>query len=132
MFQNYFLYQRRSDGKWLFIPWDLDQNFGTWKGANASAFVGEEGDPDNRSGWWNYFKDSFFRAYRPEFLARLKQLNTTTLAASHVATLVDAALATASVSEAQAAPAGLSCDFQSGADAFKSFATSRNQVVDGL
>jgi spore coat protein CotH len=24
MFQNYFFYQRRSDGLWILSPWDLD------------------------------------------------------------------------------------------------------------
>ncbi|MCA9698381.1 MAG: CotH kinase family protein, partial [Myxococcales bacterium] len=24
-FQNHFVYQRRSDERWLMIPWDLDQ-----------------------------------------------------------------------------------------------------------
>jgi hypothetical protein len=132
MFQNHFLYQRRSDGKWVFMPWDLDQNFGVWNGADASPYVGEEGDEDNRSDWWNHFKDSFFQVYRPEFLARLKELNGTTLAAANVATLVDATQASASVAEAQAAPAGLACDFQAQADAFKAFAAARNLAVDGL
>src|SRR5690606_3104131 len=52
MFQNHFIYQRRSDGRWLLAPWDLDQNFGEWKGASASIYMGEQGNPDNRSGWW--------------------------------------------------------------------------------
>ena len=57
MFQNHFLYQRRSDGKWMAAPWDLDLNFGGWKGANASLYIGEQNDPDNRSGWWNFLKE---------------------------------------------------------------------------
>ena len=71
MFQNHFLYQRVSDGKWLLFPWDLDQDFGEWKAANASFYMGELGDPDNRSGWWNYLKDAFLKSYRVEFEDRL-------------------------------------------------------------
>jgi spore coat protein CotH len=38
MFQNHFLYQRLSDGKWFVIPWDLDQNFGGgWNGGDGQG-----------------------------------------------------------------------------------------------
>ncbi|MEM7263935.1 MAG: CotH kinase family protein, partial [Planctomycetota bacterium] len=56
MFQNHFIYQRRSDGKWMLCPWDLDRNFGEWQGANSSIFMGEQGNSSNRSGWWHYTK----------------------------------------------------------------------------
>jgi hypothetical protein len=130
MFQNHFLYQRRSDGKWILIPWDLDLNFGGWKGANSSLYVGEQNDPDNRSGWWNYLKDAFLKAYRNEFDARLLELTNTLLHPTNVHALVDGVLAQANPTEAAQAPAGVACSFSGDASAFKSFATARHAEVN--
>jgi hypothetical protein len=132
MFQNYFLYQRRSDEKWMFVPWDLDQTFGGYQGADASVFLGEEGDSDNREGWWNYFKDSFLEAYRDEFVARLQTLNDTVLHPDHIKPLVDATLASADVDEAEQAPAGVDCSFEAAAASFKQFVDDRHALVGSL
>jgi PKD repeat protein len=130
MFQNHFLYQRRSDGRWLLIPWDLDLNFGGWKGANSSLYVGEQNDPDNRSGWWNYLKDGFLKAYRPEFDARLLELTNTLLLPANINALVDGVLGQANVTEASQAPAGVACSFSGDASAFKNFASARHADVN--
>ena len=137
MFHNHYLYQRLDDGKWMFLPWDLDRNFGDWKGetgkgAAASIYVGEEGDPDNRDDQWNYFKDSFLNAYRGELEAHMKALNQTVLHPDNIGTLVDELYATADPAEAAAAPAGLACSFESAAARFEQFAQDRHQVVSAL
>jgi len=129
MFQNHYLLQRRSDGRWLMAPWDLDQDFGGWKGANASIYLGEEGNGDNRSGWWNRIKDAFFQVYRAEYKARLAELNETVLHPDSVVPLVDANEAMWSLEEAAATPAGPYCDFTDGAERFRSFARDRYPVV---
>lgn len=128
MFQNHFLYQRR-DGRWILMPWDLDLDFGGWKGASASLWIGEEGDPDNRSGWWNHLKDAFIKAYRPELGARMRAMVDGPLAPAAVAALVDAWTATADQAEAAAAPVGLRCSFPNRAASWKQFAVDRQAVV---
>jgi spore coat protein CotH len=128
MFQNHFLYQRR-DGKWLVLPWDLDQVYGGWLGADASLYMGEEGDPSNRSGWWNTLKDSVLEAYRVELEDRIVDLDGSILDAASVAAMVDDATTMADLDEAAAAPAGVLCDWRGRIDQVKSFAVERNTVV---
>ncbi len=132
MFQNHYLLQRRSDGRWLMAPWDLDLDFGGWHGAHASIYLGEEGDPDNRSGWWNRIKDSFLRVYRSEYDARLAELNETVLHPDTVVPLVDANEADWTLSEVTATPAPPYCDFTAGAERFRTFARDRHDVVAGV
>jgi hypothetical protein len=130
MFQNHFLYHRR-DGRWILMPWDLDLNFGSWKGASASLWVGEQGDPDNRSGWWNLLKDAFIKAYRVELGARMRELvNTGVLAPARVAAIVDEVTATANPAEAAMSPVGLGCSFPGRAASFKQFAIDRAAVIN--
>lgn len=130
MFQNHFLYHRR-DGRWILMPWDLDRNFGGWKGAQASLYIGEEGDPDNRSGWWNLLKDGFLKSYRRELEVRMRELvNTGPLTPANVAARIDAVTASVSAADAAAAPAGLSCDLTGRAASFRQFAIDRQAVVN--
>ena len=130
MFQNHFLYHRR-DGTWVLMPWDLDLNFGSWKGASASLWIGEQGDVDNRSGWWNYLKDAFIKAYRTELGARMRELvNTGVLAPARVATFVDEVTASANPAEAAMSPVGVGCDFAGRAASFKRFAVDRAAVIN--
>lgn len=129
MWQNHFLYQRR-DGKWILFPWDLDLNFGGWKGASASLYIGEQGDPDNRSGWWNVIKDSYIKAYRPELGTRMRALVSGILSPAAVAAEVDKLTAKANPAEAMAAPLGLGCSFPNAAAAFKQFAVDRKAIVE--
>ncbi len=132
MFHNHYLYRRR-DGKWQLMPWDLDRDFGLWKGANASIYIGQNGDPDNSGGRWNYVKDSFLRSYRNEYHARLRQLIDGPLAPSVVIPKVDEWTATANQAEAAAAPTGLACagsgGFAGRAASWKQFATDRAAAV---
>jgi hypothetical protein len=134
LFHNYYLYQRLEDGKWLLIPWDLDVNFGDWKGERdrgprSSIYMGEEGDPDNRNGWWNYFKDSFLDAYRAEFEQRLRELNQTVLHPDRVSEVVDAVAGSADPAEAAQSLSGVSCDYGAAAQNFKQFARERHDFV---
>jgi hypothetical protein len=76
-FHNHYLY-RSPAGRWSVIPWDLDLEFGSFFGwdARRSFFIGERGNPDGLGGTeMNRMKDSFLRAYRPEFLARVRELD---------------------------------------------------------
>lgn len=130
MFQNHFLYHRR-DGKWIVMPWDLDLNFGSWKGASASLWVGEQNDPDNRSGWWNYLKDAFIKSYRTELGARMRELaNNGVLSPASIATFVDEVTAGANPTEAAQSPVGLGCSFPSRAASWKQFAVDRKNVIN--
>ena len=129
MFQNHYLY-RRQDGKWLLMPWDLDLDFGVWKGANSSVYIGAQGDPDNRNGSWNYVKDSFLRAYRAEFNARIKQFVNGPLSPAIVNPKIDEWTAGASVGDAMAAPTGLACaGFPARAASWKQFVVDRAAAV---
>lgn len=132
MFQNHFIYQRASDGKWFFIPWDLDRNFGEWQGANSSIFMGVQGDASNRSGWWNYMKDGFLKAFRTEYEDHLLLLNNTILHPDNVAMLVDEFAAKADFDEAAASPAGTGCSYSGRVSSFKSFANQRFTRVNTL
>ncbi|MBN1419171.1 MAG: lamin tail domain-containing protein [Planctomycetes bacterium] len=138
MFQNHFIYQRLRDGKWLVMPWDLDQDFGSgWNGQrglgpNSSIYIGEIGDPDNRSGWVHYMKDAFLKAYREEYEERLMLLNETVLHPDNIKRLVDDVTAQANPTEANAAAARLSCSFPSAASSFKSFADRRYAYISQL
>ncbi len=130
MFQNHFLYQRRIDGKWLLMPWDLDLDFGDWQGAGSSIYMGELGDSSNRSGWWNYLKDAYLKAFRSEYHERLRALNNTILTADFIHPLVDRVLAAADPAEANQAASPMSCSFYTDATSFKNFASTRHAVVN--
>ncbi|GAB4557196.1 MAG: hypothetical protein Tsb0020_01110 [Haliangiales bacterium] len=134
MFHNHYFYQRLDDGKWLLVPWDLDRNFGDWRGARnlgpeSSIYVGEEGDPDNRNNNANVFKDTILKAYRAEFEARIVSLNDSLLTPEYIAELVDNFIATADAAEADQALATKSCNFTGGADSFKRFAQERHDFI---
>lgn len=129
MFHNHFLYRQR-DGKWLLMPWDLDINFGAWAPASSSLYIGQENDPGNRNGQWNYVKDTFLRAYRSEFNARLRQMVDGPLAPALVQAKVDEWTAQANPAEAMAAPTGLACPgFPQRAASWKQFATDRAAII---
>ncbi len=129
MFHNHYLVQKLSDGRWFLAPWDLDNNFGIWKGANASIYIGEEGDPDNRGGRWNTIKDAFLEVFRAEFDMRLAALNETVLSPEEVIARVDAVEDQWNLVEVTAAPGGPACNFTGEAASFRAFAQQRQGVV---
>lgn len=128
-FQNYYLYQRRSDGRWCFFPWDLDLTAGGHTEPDASLFLGEEGDPDNRDGYFSYFKDAFLRAYRAEYVARLRELNGSLLTPATIEPLLAATLAALDRDEAERAPAGLDCDVDAKLAEYREYAAERSAFV---
>ncbi len=83
--QNHFYWQR-ANGRWAHFPWDFDGMFGNGDttGPNSWIYLGENGTPPggilgNNGRGPNYFKDSFLKAYRTEYNARLWLLNNTYL-----------------------------------------------------
>ncbi len=130
MFQNHFLYQRLSDGKWIVFPWDLDQNFGFWQGAQSSLYMGQQGDPSNRSGWWNYLKDAVLRHYKEEYEHRLLVLNNTILRPENVHALIQAVTDELNPQEAASAPGGVGCSFANGEAVVRTFAVTRHNFVN--
>ncbi len=138
-FQNHFLYQRRSDGLWMMVAWDVDRNFGEWAnssggGAQASIFGGRNGTliggiDANRSGWWNRIKDSFLQAYEQEFIVRIKDHNEGVLHPDNVALILADVVATYDATEAAAAASAPICDMPSEAAAFQAFADARYDYI---
>ena len=83
--QNHFFW-RRASGKWSQTLWDMDALFGNGDttGTNSWIYLGENGTPPagilgNNFRGPNFFKDSFFKAYRTEYNERLWVLNNTYL-----------------------------------------------------
>ena len=141
-FHNHFLY-RKVDGRFMMIPTDFDGEFGI-DGFNShpeqSFFAGMENDRANRNNWWNYLKDSYLRAFRPEFLARLKELSESVLHPANVHSLIDQTAATYDLAEAKQAPSAVPMQPLCGNGeapeyirAMKNFAARRyERVQDGL
>ncbi len=129
MFHNHYWVQRLSDGRWFMTAWDLDLDFGGLDGPDSSIFIGAQGDPNNRNGWWHRVKDSFFRIYARDYADRLFELNETILHPDAVLPRVDAAEAAWSLAEVAAAPAGAACDFTGKAEQFRAFARARYEAV---
>jgi Lamin Tail Domain len=86
--QNYFLW-RRASGKYVRLLWDFDSMYGPGVGNNTSVsiYLGEVGDSGNNFRGPNYYKDSFIKAYRTEFKARMWFLNNTLLDPENLQTL---------------------------------------------
>jgi hypothetical protein len=142
-FHNHYLY-RRADGRWILIPNDFDGEMGinplSWH--DTSFFNGQENDRSNRNNWVNYLKDAYLKSFRPELIARLKELSATVLHPSNVEAAIDAAAAGYDVAEAKMAPNAAPfpmfplCsigDAPMVADRMKSFARRRyERILDGL
>jgi hypothetical protein len=122
IYQNHFLYRRPADGKWILIPWDLDDEFGrAYLGdANSTFYIGEED---------NLLKDGFIKAYRFELDARIRELDATVLAPANVKAQIDSAAADYSLADALASPAGVSCVQATEIAALKKFADDRHAAV---
>ena len=140
IFHNQFLY-RNASGRWSFIPWDLDREFGENFGWDApkSFFLGERGDPDNRNGDWNRIKDAFIRAYRTELVARLQELATYdpssfdpkrgVLAPERFKPIVDLAAAGFDQTDWNASPVTNLCDFTTEKNSLKTFGDERHSAL---
>ena len=83
--QNHFLW-RRSNGKYVHLPWDLDQWFASDK-QTYSIFVGENGDPSNNFRGPNWFKDTFIKTYRADYRQRMWELNNSFFDPANIAAL---------------------------------------------
>lgn len=129
----------RPDGKWIIIPYDLDNEMGG--DPNASFYNGEENDrsarkccdPWNMVARWNVLFDSLIKAYRKELDAKLLMLDATVLAPAAVAKVIDDVVATSGYNqdEARAAPAGTACgnDYMTTANGMKSWAMARHNAL---
>lgn len=107
VFQNYFLYRNGTTKKWIFIPWDLDQQFEAMD-PTVSLFLGNKQNPQR--GNWSFFKDTLLGALREEYLARIKELNAMLLLPERVASILNEHYQTADFSEALLSPSGMACD----------------------
>jgi hypothetical protein len=109
LWQNHYLY-RKSDGRWMVLPTDMDNHFGFQppSAVEASFFAGVENGRSNYRDLSNALKDSFLRVFREEYLTRLRALSQTVLHPSNVQAVIDEVAADYVVEEARAAPAGVS------------------------
>jgi hypothetical protein len=110
-YHNHYLYRRPADGRWMMIPTDLDNVMGGSAPStyDASFFVGQWNVRSNRNDYWNQLKDAFLRAFRQEFIDRLRELDRTVLDPDAVSALADELAAQYQPDEAMASPAGVSC-----------------------
>jgi hypothetical protein len=143
VFHNYYLY-RDAAGRWSFVPWDLDREFGENFGWNArkTFFFGERGDPDNRNGDWHRIKDAFIRAYRTELLARLQHLATYDpastdpkkglLAPERFKPLLQAAATRFDAADWSASPVRNLCNFDQELNNMAAFADERHSALMDL
>jgi hypothetical protein len=136
MSDDYYLYRRPESGKWMVLPWDLDQEFGGRDDPQASSdfenvsfHIGEQGDRSNYYNYFSFWKDAFIKAFRSELNARLKELARDVLEPASVSGLVDEIAATFQEEEARQAPAGLACDFAGRVALYKRFAAARHRGV---
>ncbi len=130
MFQNHFIYQRLSDGRWMLAPWDLDRNYGEWKSHLASFFMGEQGDRDNRGTAWHRLKDGFLKGFRDEYTQHLLMLNNELLSPKNILPLVDELSASVDQDEANAAAARLPCTFAGRDASFRRFVVARHELIN--
>jgi spore coat protein CotH len=139
---NYYVY-RRPNGKFLFIPWDLDVEFGMasfqpfgggYYTATTSFYVGLEGNTENRLGP-NFVKSVFMTAFRPEYDKLLRDLDKTILAPGNVHSLVDDYLASFGMDDWKQVPGRVSgtstpsCDPITSAARIKQWALDRHAMV---
>ena len=98
-------------------------------GAELSIYIGKQGDPSNREGWWNYLKDALIRSYQGEYEAKLRELNETILTPAKMLEFTNRVLAEANPAEAGQGAAPVSNTFQNEANAMRTFATGRQAAV---
>jgi hypothetical protein len=88
----------------------------------------------NRNDYWNQLKDAYLRAFRAEFIQKVKELDKTVLDPDQVAALVDEMAAQYQPEEAALSPAGVSCGLHTAAiKRLKDFAYARSdRIAAGL
>jgi hypothetical protein len=135
-YHNHYLYKRPGDGRWMMMPTDLDNVMGGAPPATADAsfFAGQWNVRSNRNDYWNSIKDAYLRAFRPEFIARVQQLDRTVLQPDQVAALAEELYGQYQPEEALASPAGVSCgDARADIDRLIEFAYARSaRIAAGL
>ncbi len=151
-FHNFFLY-RRSDGKWMMTPWDLDEEFGLFAKLISPIFNKPEGTfyvgsraaaaapnadvmRDARDQpLWNGLKDAVLVALRAEFNAKVTALAAKELSAEAIGRLADEAGAIFKVADARdaaswkSAGSGGFCNVGARVAAIKEYATKRNARI---
>ncbi|MEY2411283.1 MAG: hypothetical protein QOF48_3953 [Verrucomicrobiota bacterium] len=93
---NWFLWHR-ADGRWGALPWDFDFELGGIEAQGAgsqssgSIYLGEYGvaTPYHIQTWVsaNWFKDSFYKAFREEYRQKMYLLNNTLLNPTNITAL---------------------------------------------
>jgi hypothetical protein len=135
-YHNHFLYRRASDGRWMLFPTDMDNVMGGAAPSlpDASFFAGQWNVRSNRNEYWNHLKDAYLRAFREEFIERVKALDRTVLDPNAISALVDEVTDAYRADEALASPAGVSCGRHTdGINRIKEFAYARSaRVAAGL
>jgi hypothetical protein len=134
-FQNHYLYHR-PDGRWMLMPTDMDNVMGLAppSAADATFFTGVQNARSNRNDYWNYLKDAYLKAYRKEFLDKVRELDRTVLAPESVWKVIDDMTADYALDEAALSPAGV-CSLrpQDNVARMKQFAVARHQrIADGM
>jgi hypothetical protein len=135
-YHNHYLYKRAGDGRWMLMPTDMDNMMGgaAPSTADASFFGGQFNVRSNRNDYWNQLKDAYLRAFRAEFIQKVKELDRTVLDPDQVAALVDQLTAQYQPEEAALSPAGVSCGTHTAAiKRLKDFAYARSdRIAAGL
>ena len=136
MSDDYYLYKRPDNGKWMLMPWDLDQEFGGRTDPQASSdfenvsfHIGEMGDRNNYYDYFSYWKDAFIKAFRADLNAKLKELSRDVLEPGNVSKMIDEIAAGFAEAEARMAPAGMACDLPGRVALYKRFAAARHRGV---
>jgi len=135
--KNYNLYQlpaqstRPGSGAFTITSWDVDRMFGVahcpshseCADADTSLYCGGESASCNR------WKRAFLEALRPEFDAKLRELNETLLLPENIKRIVDETLARYDVTEAAQMLNSPSCEADVAAEEMKRFADRRYLAV---
>jgi spore coat protein CotH len=135
-YHNYFLY-RRATGKWWMVQWDYDLDMGghPYRKPTQSFTIGELGNPDNNpakppdAGGANAIKDAFFKTYRSEFAARLKELDRTILDPANVIKTIDEAEKLLSPADQMQAPAPPACNYAARVEGMRNWARQRREAL---
>jgi hypothetical protein len=121
---------KRPDGKWILAPWDVDKEYGNWRGADASFYNGEENDPSRWvADWWNRLLDAYFKAFKADYDKRLRELDRTLLDPAALKAIVDKRMAAYNRAEAGASPVGVPCNVDAEIALVKKFFDDRRATL---